>query len=94
MALAGAREKYLPPYLREPQKPPAPEPAPAPRQQVRSLLHKAAPSFATVSSVMCLSAMRARQAAGRGGGRWSDSEAPGPGAVSYTHLTLPTIYAV
>ena len=37
MALAGAREKYLPPYLREPQKPPAPEPAPAPRQQVRPL---------------------------------------------------------
>ena len=45
--IAGARQKYLPPYLREP--PPAPEPAPAPapapRAQVRimrALQHRVA----------------------------------------------------
>ena len=25
---------------------------------------------------------------------WADMKAQGPGAVSYTHLTLPTIYSV
>ena len=67
MALAGAREKYLPPYLREPQKPPAPEPAPAPRQQVRSLLHKAAPSFCyRLKHVPECDACAAGRRAGRG----------------------------